>query len=89
MIARASRIRPVRTLWITERSATIAPTPIATQTKKNSSRRQLRTQLAREHLAGRTSRGRLRRRPRRRAHDAPVAQRDDHVGDRRQLLDRA
>ena len=39
MIARASLISPLRTLWITDRSATIAPTPIATQTKKNSSRR--------------------------------------------------
>ena len=40
IIARASRTRLPRTFWITERSATIAPTPIATQTKKNSSRRQ-------------------------------------------------
>ena len=38
--ARASRVSPLRTFWIIERSATMAPTPIATQTKKNSSRRQ-------------------------------------------------
>ena len=37
--ARDSRVRPFRTVWIIERSATIAPTPIATQTKKNTSRR--------------------------------------------------
>ena len=62
MIERASLISPARTLWITERSATIAPTPIATQTKKNSSRRQRRTELARRASAGRMSRGRLCRR---------------------------
>ena len=56
MIDRASRISPVRTLWITERSATMAPTPIATQTKKNSSRRQEDAQLARQPSAGRRSR---------------------------------
>ena len=38
--ARASPANACRTLWITERSATIAPTPIAMQRKKNSSRRQ-------------------------------------------------
>ena len=38
--ARDSRVSPFRTVWIIERSATIAPTPIATQTKKNTSRRQ-------------------------------------------------
>src|SRR6186997_853008 len=37
---RASLISVVRTVCITDRSSTIAPTPIATQTKKNSSRRQ-------------------------------------------------
>ena len=40
MRARDSRVSRVRTVWIIERSATIAPTPMATQTKKNSSRRQ-------------------------------------------------
>ena len=35
---RASPANVWRTLWITERSATIAPTPIAMQMKKNSSR---------------------------------------------------
>ena len=38
--ARASPANVCRTLWITDRSATIAPTPIAMQRKKNSSRRQ-------------------------------------------------
>src|SRR6266540_371185 len=38
--ARDSRVRPLLTVWIIERNATIAPTPIATQTKKKSSRRQ-------------------------------------------------
>ena len=37
--ARDSRVRPFRTVWIIDRSATIAPTPMATQTKKNTSRR--------------------------------------------------
>ena len=37
---RASRARPPRTFWMTDRSATIAPTPMAMQRKKNSSRRQ-------------------------------------------------
>src|SRR4029453_5668234 len=40
IVARASRISPVRRLWIIERRVTIAATPIATQIKKNSSRRQ-------------------------------------------------
>ena len=35
---RASRVSPLRTLWMTDRSATMPPTPSATQTKKNSSR---------------------------------------------------
>src|SRR5688500_3800567 len=40
IIILASRIRPERRLWMTERSATMAPTPMATQMKKNSRRRQ-------------------------------------------------
>src|SRR5258708_10255193 len=40
MSARDSLVRAVRTVWIVERSATIAPTPIATQTKKKRRRRQ-------------------------------------------------
>ncbi len=39
IIVRASPIRPARTLWMRERRVTMAPTPIATQTKKNSRRR--------------------------------------------------
>ncbi len=39
IIARASPISPARTLWMSERRVTIAPTPIATQMKKNSRRR--------------------------------------------------
>jgi hypothetical protein len=35
---RASPAKVLRTLWITDRSATIAPTPIAMQMKKNSRR---------------------------------------------------
>ena len=37
---RASRVRPCRRLWMIERSATMAPTPMATHRKKNRSRRQ-------------------------------------------------
>ncbi len=37
--ARASPANTCRTLWMTERSVTIAPTPSAMQRKKNSSRR--------------------------------------------------
>ena len=37
---RASPANVCLTLWITDRSATIAPTPIAMQMKKNSRRRQ-------------------------------------------------
>ena len=49
MSARASPRSTPRTLWITERSATIAPTPIAMQTKKNSSRRHDARSLAQRH----------------------------------------
>jgi hypothetical protein len=37
--ARASELTTPRTLWMTDRSATMAATPTAMQTKKNSSRR--------------------------------------------------
>ena len=81
IIARASRTRPPRTFWITERRATIAPTPIATQTKKNSSRRQearsSRTRHPKDEASWRGTAAVL---------DHPaVAQRDRDVGAGRQL----
>ena len=40
IVERASRMRPPRTLWMIDRSVTMAATPMATQMKKNSRRRQ-------------------------------------------------
>ena len=76
MSAFASRPKTSRTLWITDRSATMAATPTAMQTKKNSRRRQAarvsRTAIRRTKIMRVTTLTRARR-PGRRA--GPAARR--------------
>ena len=82
---RASPANVWRTLWITERSATMAPTPIAMQMKKNSSRfhdaRISRTAMTSDEPHG--ARRLAAAVGRRLAHRTAVAQHQPLVGDRR------
>ena len=85
---RASRVSPERTLCTIERSATIAPTPTATQMKKNSEPPPRGAQLARRHAEDEAHAAAAAGSPPAaldQAGDAAVAQRDGHVGERGQL----
>src|SRR5687768_1113258 len=87
IMARASLTMPWRTVWITDRSATMAPTPMATQTKKNTRRfqeaRSSRTVIFRtKRMALEPHRPVSRvadRAVRRSLHHPPVPQRDPDV----------
>ena len=89
MSVRASPVITLRTLWITERSATMAATPTAMQTKKNSRRchdaRVSRTAMRRTNIIA----ARAVARPRPLGSTPAVAQHQLRVGQRRQLGDRA
>src|SRR5215813_5265575 len=94
--ARDSRVRLPLTVWMTDRSMTIAPTPIATQTKKNrrrrhdarisrSAMRSTNVMMFREAFAPRTPLHALSLGSFASSYDVSVAQRDGLVGALRQL----
>ena len=85
--ARLARERRARTFCTTLRSTMIAATPSATQRKKNSSRAQDGARLAPRHAEDEAHHDapRGRRGVRAALDDAAVAQRDDLVGQRREL----